>query len=343
MKHFCLLSFALLFIMIWANAQKNDPLNDFLIADFEGLELDPENYWNGSDLSGGFTSEPVFFRNSYDEAFGSWSGWSYTNMSNDSTPGFQNQYSAITAAGYDPVSSGGVNYAMAYVPADWVTGEQIPIVLDVTDNTAKNVQGFYVTNSTWAALAMENGDEFTKKFGGETGNDPDYFKLHVWGFSEGSSTDTVDFYLADYRFPGNEDDYIVKTWEWVDLSSLGNVDSLKFMMESTDTGQFGINTPTYFCLDDLTFEMESSSVNENKDKNLSVNVFPNPSKGKFHLDLNKHSEFVISIFDLKGRVIYYTEDYVEGMVMDISEQPAGNYIINVSSSGMFSSRMIIKQ
>lgn len=343
MKNFSFLLFGLLFAMVLVNAQNNGMKNDFLIAGFEDLSLDPESYWNGSDLTGGFTSGPAFFRNSYDEAFGSWSGWSYSNMSNDSTPGFLNQYSAITATGYDPVSSGGVNYAVAYVPADWVTGEQIPIVLDVTDNSAKNVQGFYVTNSTWAALAMENGDEFTKKFGGETGDDPDYFKLYTWGYADGLPTDTVGFYLADYRFPDNGNDYIVKTWEWVDLSSLGPVDSLKFIMESTDTGQFGINTPTYFCLDNLTFEMESSSLNEKKDNNLSIIVFPNPSKGKFHLDLNKQTEAVVSIFDLKGRIIYHTEDYVKGMVMDISEQPAGNYIINMSSTGMFSRRMIIKQ
>jgi hypothetical protein len=343
MKHFYLFFALLLLSVSIAYGQNSGLRSDFLIAGFEDLALEPDTYWNGSDLSGGFTSGPVFFRNSYDEAFGSWNGWSYSNMANDSTPGFLNQYSAITAGGFDPVASGGMNYAVSYVSSDWMTGEQIPVTVDITDNSAKNVLGFYVTNSTWAALSMEFGDDFAKKFGGETGDDPDYFKLYVWGFSEGSSTDTVDFYLADYRFPDNEDDYIVKTWEWVDLSTLGMIDSLKFMMESSDTGQFGINTPTYFCIDDLTFEMESSSVNENKDKNLSINVFPNPSKGKFYLDLNKQSESVISIFDLKGRIVYHTEDYVEGMVMDISEQPAGNYIINVSSSGMFSSRMIIKQ
>ncbi len=262
MKHFGFLSILIFLFILNASGQNSGQRGDLLIANFEDLPLDPESYWNGSDLSGGFTSGPAFFRNSYDEAFGSWSGFSYSNMANDSIPGFLNQYSAITAEGFDPVASGGVNYAVAYVSTDWITAEQIPIVLDVTGKSAGNVQGFYVTNSTWAALAMENGDEFTKKFGGETGDDPDYFKLYTWGYADGLPTDTVGFYLADYRFPDNGNDYIVNTWEWVDLSSLGPVDSLKFMMESTDTGQFGINTPTYFCLDDLTFTAMSHYISE---------------------------------------------------------------------------------
>ena len=45
---------------------------------------------------------------------------------------------------------------------------------------------------------MKTGDQFAKKFGGEDGNDPDYFKLLVWGEKEnGTETDTVEFFLAE--------------------------------------------------------------------------------------------------------------------------------------------------
>jgi hypothetical protein len=40
-----------------------------------------------------------------------------------------------------------------------------------------NGQGVYVTNTTYAYNSMRDGDMFAKKFGGPTGNDPDWYKL----------------------------------------------------------------------------------------------------------------------------------------------------------------------
>ncbi len=45
-------------------------------------------------------------------------------------------------------------------------------------------------------------------------------------------------------------------WEKVDLSSLDACNGLSFRMTSTDKGQLGINTPTYFALDGLTISTE---------------------------------------------------------------------------------------
>ena len=45
--------------------------------------------------------------------------------------------------------------------------------------------------------------------------------------------------------------YVISQWTTVDLSPLGNAASLQFTLASSDTGAFGINTPTYFALDNL--------------------------------------------------------------------------------------------
>ena len=91
-----------------------------------------------------------------------------------------------------------------------------------------------------------------KKFGGASGDDPDWFVLTIIGKdSQGLVTDTVDFYLADYTFADNNQDYIVDTWEYVDLTSLGAVESLEFTLSSSDVGQWGMNTPGYFAMDNL--------------------------------------------------------------------------------------------
>ncbi|HWB64128.1 MAG TPA: DUF4465 domain-containing protein, partial [Chitinophagales bacterium] len=85
------------------------------------------------------------------------------------------------------------------------------------------------------------------------GNDPDWFKLTVKAWYNGTLKNAaVDFYLADYRFSNNTQDYIVRDWRWVDLTSLGNVDSLAFFLSSSDTGSFGMNTPAYYCIDNFT-------------------------------------------------------------------------------------------
>ena len=109
----------------------------------------------------------------------------------------------------------------------------------------------YFTNTTYAALSMQNGDGFAKKFGGLTGDDPDYFKLTITGFNGATMTGSVDFFLADFRFANNSQDYIVTDWTSVSLSGLGAVTRLGFEVASSDVGQWGMNTPAYFAMDTL--------------------------------------------------------------------------------------------
>ncbi len=215
------------------------------ISDFEDLTLAPESYWNGQDGSGSFITGKARFYNDYNPEWFSWSGWAYSNRSDSTTPGWLNQYSAITGAGNHSgsgSSDGGI-YGVSYATS--------PSVVDFEDGKAHTVAGLFVTNSTYAALSMQHGDEFARKFGGVDGSDPDYYKLMIWGQVNGTATDSIEFFLADYRFENPEEDYIIKTWQWVDLSSLGKVDSLLFVLTSSDMGEWGMNTPGFFCVDDL--------------------------------------------------------------------------------------------
>lgn len=225
---------------IEANSRQ-DNLPSTFVATFDDLELAAESYWNGSDGSGGFISGPAFFYNSYNPDWFSWSGWSYSNISDNTTAGWSNQYSAITGEGVHP--EGGSNYGVSF--ASPASG------LSFADGAAHEVRGFYVTNATYAALSMKYGDDFSKKFGGADGTDPDWFLLTVSGFIEGEARGDVTFYLADFTAENPSDDYILDSWEWVDLTSLGKVDSLSFSLSSTDMGDWGMNTPAYFAMDDL--------------------------------------------------------------------------------------------
>lgn len=213
----------------------------YIVADFSDLELPAESFWNGADGSGGFVSGNVFFPNQYNPDWGAWSGWSYSNSTDNTTPGWMNQYSAITGTGIPGNGDDNPIYGVAYNPAS----------LSFKDSAAFRVKGFYVTNNTYAGLSMKYGDDFSKKFGGEDGTDPDWFRLSVWGMAGGEATDTIGFYLADYRFDDNTKNHIVETWQWLGLSSLGKVDSLMFGLASSDMGDWGMNTPAYFCIDNM--------------------------------------------------------------------------------------------
>lgn len=217
------------------------------IVDFEGLPLAPESYWNGSDGSGGFISGDAYFTNNYDNVYGSWNGWAYSNTTDTNTPGYTNQFSAYTGAG----AAGSDNYGVAYDPTGGGYGAAPTLSFMSTDyNTT--ISGAYFTNTTYAALSMLNGDSFAKKFGGESGSDADWFLLTITGITEAGYTEnSVDFYLADFRFADNSQDYIIDEWTWVDLSVLGDVIGLEATLSSSDVGAYGMNTPAYFAMDNL--------------------------------------------------------------------------------------------
>jgi hypothetical protein len=238
------------------------------IATFENLPLEPESSWNGPDPNGqivpgtygdvnvgSFTSGGAVFTNRYDLTYGSWSGFAYSNTTDTTTPGWTNQFSAYTGSGYNSA-----NYGVAFGYRDLdrfdpTNVSQLKGLPSIAVPTGEGIAGMFVTNTTYAALSMLYGDGFGKKFGGETGDDEDWFKLTAYGIdASGNAMGTsVDFYLADYRFEDNSKDYIVSDWQYWDLSALSGAASLHFNLSSSDVGQYGMNTPAYFALDDVRF------------------------------------------------------------------------------------------
>lgn len=209
-------------------------------------------FYNGSDSAGGFTSSGVQFTNTFTDSgggFTGWDGWSYSTTTDTTTPGFGNQYSAFTGGG-----NGDAAYGVYFG-----SGVNTPTIS--LGAAASAPQSMFVTNTTYATLSMLNGDSFSKQFGGITGDDEDWFLLSITGFDFSSqATGTVEFYLADYRFADNSQDYIVDEWTEVDLTGLGaNVSGIQFELTSSDVGQFGMNTPAYFAMDNFSAVPESST------------------------------------------------------------------------------------
>lgn len=233
---------------------------------FDDLTLDTMVYWSGSDGSGSFSSGGVTFPNEYQ---GYWSGgFIYSRSTDVTTAGYLNDFSAFTGMG--------ANNSSNYAVSNSYSGSSI----DFGEET--ELTSIALTNSTYAALSMLNGDFFGKVFGSVTNaqgnpdgtNGEDYFRVLITGFDmNGDTTEQVVFYLADYRFADSTQDYIVDSWETVDLTSLGTVRYLEFKLESSDVGANGMNTPAYFALDNLVY---SSVAGVSELPSSSMKVYPNP-------------------------------------------------------------------
>ncbi|MGI9458292.1 MAG: DUF4465 domain-containing protein [Aeoliella sp.] len=224
------------------------------VVDFEDLPFPPgQDFYNGSDVSGGFESKGVWFENDFEffTATCCWQSFSYSKATDTTTNSVFNQYSAFAGSG----AGGSTDYAVAFSGIDAGDSDLAPR-LELPSYSQPI--SMHVTNTTWAALVMQEGDpnNFARKFGGPDGRFPDYFLLRVLGVDKiGNTVGETEFYLADYR---DNDDYIVDTWNEVDLTPLrsSQLAAIQFRLESTDVNpDFGINTPAYVALDDLTYEM----------------------------------------------------------------------------------------
>lgn len=218
------------------------------LVTFEGIDLPSSGFEN--NYGGQFVVGDVTFLNNYSEDPESWSGFAVSSITDKNTRGSLNQFSAITGGG----AGGSAKYSIGCYSSNELSTH-------VTFDSLTNLQGLgaYITNTTWAYYEMsEGGDLNPKKFGGPSGNDPDWFKLVIEGFDELNPTGPpVEYYLADFRFDDNSQDYIVNKWKFVDFSPLGSVSRIEFRFESSDTG---IDVPTYFAMDNFLVVPEPSSL-----------------------------------------------------------------------------------
>ena len=232
-----LVALALAWTFSFTSCKEDDPYVKKTI-DFQSVTLNDDGYWNGSDGSGSLTIDMATFNNEYNDESGAWSGFAFSNNTDIETPGFSNQYSAYIPAGADASNA----YAVSYV-----SGDVASITASITFLTEVNILSAEFTNSTYAYFTILNGDAFTDPF-----KDGDWFELTVVGFdAAGEQVDEVTYRLADYT---NGSEFIAESWTEVDLRPLKGVTKLVFNLESTDVGDWGMNTPAYFCMDNLRFE-----------------------------------------------------------------------------------------
>jgi hypothetical protein len=258
-----------------------------IISGFENLPMDSSGYNAGSINSSGFEDGGLLFRNDYNPDFQSWNGFALSRKTDSLTAGYMNQFSCRPGLAWE-----GSNFMLAYASSR-IFVRRLP------STPARRLLRFRLANNTYAARSMQYGDPFAKKFGGNSGMDPDFFKLSVYNYLDGSITDSASYYLADYRAEGSANDYILSSWMDANPAFADAFDSLGFELSSSDVGSFGMNTPAYFCIDNL--ETENSSSTKNEMLKTSFRLFPNPCSGHFFLETTAKSDW--QLIDLLGRVV----------------------------------------
>jgi len=290
------------------------------IATFEALTLPHADTFyvnysaSGSDV--GFDNGLAHFPCVYDTSWGGFwsSGFSYSDMTDSTTTGYTNMYSSRTGIGYGASSQ----YVVSY-------GVTNTVKLNGAAAGAP-VNGFYVTNSTYAYYSMKDGDAFARKF-----HNGDWFKLTVRAYRGGMvQPDSVGVYLADFLFADSTHNYILKDWQWVDLMPLGHADSLQFILSSTDNGSFGMNTPAYFCMDNFTTDESSLGVPDQHTA-AAAKVYPNPANDKLYVDLTDNNVDHITVMDATGKIVSTTAVIGQHVELNISSLAAGTYIIQMAA------------
>ncbi len=196
------------------------------------------SYYNGDSGIGsntdGWSSSGVFFNNSYSSDFGGfWSGWSYSNVADSATAGFANQYAAFPGGGV----GGAGNYAVAFsqavfdLPAD---SALISVSLSATTYTALYARDGL--SPPFAAVSPYAADDF--------------FDVVLTGFTAAGATGAQTGSVTHRLMMGPNPP---ATWQSIDLTALGNARSVEVSFASSDVGPFGIDTPTYVAIDNLTF------------------------------------------------------------------------------------------
>ena len=208
-------------------------------ATFEDVQLGSNGIWAAPEGENEMPSGGWLFTNY--TGYGYWGGFTASNRTDLNQTGLNAQYTAVTGCGYD----GSTQYALAYT-----YGVQTDVY--AADGQSHTVTGCYITNNLWAYQDVLQGSMGQTPFGGLSGDDPDWFKLTATGKNaSGQTVGTLDFYLADYRFEDNSQDYVLDTWEWFDLSPLGPVATISFSLSSTKSNYGGMITPAYFCMDNF--------------------------------------------------------------------------------------------
>ena len=164
----------------------------------------------------------------------SWEGFTLSKVSQDTA----NVFGCVANGGVDGV---GTPYVIGYF-SEWVTMANEYSSNIIVFDQEYYPEYVYICQNSNTMEAIANGNVFNARPFAEN----DTLALIISALNASlEETQSLTYYLAVDGEKNNG-------WVKVPLTALGKTSGLSFRMTTTDTGDFGSNTPLYFALDALT-------------------------------------------------------------------------------------------
>lgn len=191
-----------------------------------------------------WTDEATSLHSKLNNAWGSWAYWSggaaVSHYHCDIANGGPNTQLSLPTE--TPAHSGD-NFIVTYGYSD---GSQFATdsrpVFDFQDGVARQVKGLWITNNSYFLHSLTQGDSFNQSATDDTFIDVTFEGFDAAGISQG---------MVKYRIQDGKK--ALTDWAYVDLSSLGKINTLKINYEFSkdqDNG-YGFAAPAYLVIDDI--------------------------------------------------------------------------------------------
>jgi hypothetical protein len=198
------------------------------------------------------------------------------------------------------------------------------ILLD--DEDEYEAVGVYVNIHPWAFYSNISGSGLARPLNQEG----DFYKIIIHGYNpDGTeSGKSVEHILAKFE---NGELHQSEKWEWVDLTSLGEIGGFYCTMASSDANDWGPLSPMYFCMDKLQVRTQNISIPENELSQVHVYSYQNSVRITFDTEAQfTASQYSVEIFDLFGRLVYQNPIHEIETVITL-QAPAGIYLVKLTS------------
>ena len=199
--------------------EKDNPVDGVTTAtiSFENQQLNADGFWIGEAKGNSY---------SYEDDWGGKTTTFTDNAYEEATVKFPVTYSL---------------YESAYGTSNFAVITTYGETIDLGEGVV--IKKLFYTNSAYTVNSILNGDNYS----GAKFDATDWFKCTLIATKADGTTANVDIDLA-------KDGTYVSQWQLLDLSSLGKITSLGFAFTGSRSNDYGVLTPAYICLDDITVE-----------------------------------------------------------------------------------------
>lgn len=131
----------------------------------------------------------------------------------------------------------------------------------------------------------------------------------------------------------------------ISIPAYTDADSARIMISTFNADK--IETPPHgnsvLYIDNLSFDNLISSLPEQSSENALINLFPNPTQGRFTINSNRRLNSVI-VQNMLGEIIYtIPKNGSASNEIDLSDQPKGIYFVKVyTGERSYSEKLVVK-